>query len=51
VGANIGQDAVYPSAFVDREGKPLSGANRYVLHFDKGQIAPRAFFANVEFHF
>jgi hypothetical protein len=40
LGANLTQDAVYPSAFVDAEGKPLSGANRYVLHFDKGAEPP-----------
>jgi hypothetical protein len=39
-GANIAVDAVYPSAFVDADGKPLDGANRYVLHFDKGQAPP-----------
>ena len=33
-------DVVYPTAFVDGDGKPLDGANRYVLHFDKGQTPP-----------
>jgi len=40
LGANLAADAVYPSAFVDGEGKPLSGANKYVLHFDKGEEPP-----------
>jgi hypothetical protein len=40
LGANLPADAVYPSAFVDGDGKPLNGANRYVLHFDKGQTPP-----------
>jgi len=40
LGANIAQDAIYPNAFVDNEGKPLNGANRYVLHFDKGDMPP-----------
>lgn len=40
LGANLAEDAVYPVAFVDGEGKELSGANRYVLHFDKGQTPP-----------
>ena len=40
LGANEPKDAVYPSAFVDGEGKPLSGANKYVLHFDKGEEPP-----------
>ena len=39
LGANLPQDAVYPSAFVDGDGKPLNGANRYVMHFDKGADA------------
>jgi hypothetical protein len=40
LGANIPADAIYPSAFIDGDGKPLSGANRYVMHFDKGQTPP-----------
>lgn len=40
LGANLPADAVYPSAFVDGAGTALSGANRYVLHFDKGQTPP-----------
>lgn len=50
MGANIVQDAVYPSAFVDREGNPLSGANRYVLHFDKEQMPPSQRFLVAERH-
>ena len=34
------QDVVYPTAFKDGRGKPLDGANRYVLHFDAGQTPP-----------
>ena len=33
-------DVVYPTAFIDGDGKPLDGANRYVLHFGKGQTPP-----------
>lgn len=40
LGANLPQDAVYPSAVVDGEGKPLDGANKYVIHFDKGALPP-----------
>jgi hypothetical protein len=40
LGANLPADAIYPFAFVDGDGKPLSGANRYVVHFDKGQTPP-----------
>jgi hypothetical protein len=34
------QDVVYPTAFNDGDSKPLDAANRYVLHFDKGQTPP-----------
>ena len=40
LGANLSADAVYPTTYVDAEGKPLNGANHYVLHFDKGQTPP-----------
>ncbi len=40
LGANLPQDAVYPSAFVDADEKPFDGANRYVIHFDKGSTPP-----------
>jgi hypothetical protein len=33
-------DIAYPTAFDDGDGKPLDGANRYVMHFDKGQTPP-----------
>lgn len=40
LGANRPQDAVYPTSEVDAVGRPYDGANRYVLHFDKGQFPP-----------
>jgi DNA sulfur modification protein DndE len=40
LGANLPEDAVYPLARVDGEGKPLSGINRYVIHFDKKDLPP-----------
>ncbi|MDW3688419.1 DUF1254 domain-containing protein [Cupriavidus sp. CV2] len=40
LGANLPADALYPSTRVDAAGKPLNGANRYVLHFNKGQMPP-----------
>ena len=33
-------DIAYPTAFDDGDNKPLDAANRYVLHFDKGQTPP-----------
>jgi hypothetical protein len=40
LGANRPQDAVYPTSEVDVDGKPYSGANKYVMHIDKGQMPP-----------
>ncbi|MGH7380799.1 MAG: DUF1254 domain-containing protein [Candidatus Methylomirabilales bacterium] len=40
LGANRPQDAVYPTSEVDVEGKPYDGANKYVMHFAKGQTPP-----------
>ena len=34
------EDVLYPTAFVDGDGKTLDGTNRYLLHFDKGQTPP-----------
>jgi hypothetical protein len=40
LGANRPQDAVYPTSEADADGQPYSGANRYVLHFPRGQTPP-----------
>ncbi|SIO22113.1 Uncharacterized conserved protein [Singulisphaera sp. GP187] len=40
LGANLPDDAIYPHAKVDSDGKPLSGANRYTIHFPRGQLPP-----------
>ena len=40
LGANLPEDAVYPSVYVDADGKPLDAANRYVIHFSKDQTPP-----------
>ncbi|WP_371366665.1 DUF1254 domain-containing protein [Pseudomonas sp. QL9] len=40
LGANLPEDAIYPNAFTDADGKPFSGGNAYVLRFDKGQLPP-----------
>ena len=39
-GANLPEDASYPTTFVDGEGKPLIGTNRYILHFAEGLTPP-----------
>lgn len=40
LGALPAEDCVYPSAFVDEDGRPLDGANDYVIHFEEGQTFP-----------
>jgi hypothetical protein len=39
-GSNEPKDAVYPFTKVDAEGRPLNGANKYVLRFAKGDTPP-----------
>lgn len=38
--SNLEQDAVYPFAEVDGDGKPLTGANKYTVTFGAGQLPP-----------
>ena len=40
LGANLPEDAIYPLNLADDTGKPLDGANNYIIHFDKGQTPP-----------
>jgi hypothetical protein len=40
LGANLPEDAIYPLNIGDANGKPLEGANQYVLHFAKGEAPP-----------
>ena len=40
LGANRPQDAVYPTSEEDAEGKAYDGTNKYVMHFDKGEMPP-----------
>lgn len=40
LGANLPQDAVYPTTSVDSSGRTLTGTEKYVIHFDKGQLPP-----------
>jgi hypothetical protein len=35
LGANLPEDAIYKLNFAEDTGKPLDGANAYVLHFEK----------------
>ena len=40
LGANLAEDAIYPLNLGDADGKPLDGANRYVLRFEKAATPP-----------
>jgi|SRR5579871_1103239 len=40
LGANLPEDAIYPLNLADATGRPLDGANKYALHFDKGDTPP-----------
>lgn len=40
LGANLPEDAIYPMNLGDQTGRPLDGANKYVLHFDKATLPP-----------
>ena len=40
LGANLPEDAIYPSARLDAGGKPLDGSHRYRIHFKPAQRPP-----------
>jgi DNA sulfur modification protein DndE len=40
VGGNLPADAFYPIGRFDADGKPLTGASRYVVHFTKANLPP-----------
>jgi hypothetical protein len=39
-GWNRAEDAIYPLARTDGEGRTLNGGNKYVLHFPNGELPP-----------
>ncbi|WP_263975286.1 beta-ketoacyl synthase N-terminal-like domain-containing protein [Leptolyngbya sp. 7M] len=46
LGANVIEDAIYPTVFTDEDGQPLHSDKQYVLHFEPDQIPPvRAFWS------
>jgi hypothetical protein len=47
LGGNLPADAYYPIAQVDAQGKPLTGAHAYVMHFAKGDAPPVSAFWSV----
>ena len=40
LGANQAEDAVYPLNVADANGKPVTGENKYVMHFSKAELPP-----------
>jgi hypothetical protein len=44
LGANLPEDAMYPSTTQDEHGDTLMGGNRYVLRFEKDQLPPAGAF-------
>ena len=40
LGANVPEDAIYPMNLGDESGKPLDGANKYTMTFEKGAMPP-----------
>jgi len=49
-GANVPEEIMYPNCRVDADGKPLDGASKYVLRFDKGATPPVAVFWNMSMY-
>jgi hypothetical protein len=47
LGANLPEDAIYPINLADQTGKPLDGANKYTLHFEKSDLPPANAFWSV----
>jgi hypothetical protein len=47
LGANLPEDAVYPLCVADSEGKPMNGANNYVMHFAKEELPPASAFWSI----
>jgi len=40
LGANLPEDAIYPSTYVDSEGMSLDGSNKYVIHITVEDLPP-----------
>lgn len=47
LGANQPEDAIYPLVNADADGRPLTGDNGYVIHFDADELPPVAAFWSV----
>ncbi len=40
LGADLREDTIYPTSYLDADGNPYDSANKYVMRFEKGQISP-----------
>jgi hypothetical protein len=40
LGADMQEDTIYPTAYVDGDGTPLDSANKYTMHYEKDQFQP-----------
>jgi hypothetical protein len=49
-GANVPEEILYPNTRVDDKGEPLTGATKYVLHFDKDKLPPVSVFWNMSMY-
>ena len=49
-GANLPEEILYPNTRVDDQGASLSGANKYVLRFDKDKLPPVSVFWNMSMY-
>jgi hypothetical protein len=47
LGANVPEDAVYPFNLGDEAGKPLDGASKYTVTFEKGASPPTQAFWSI----
>jgi hypothetical protein len=46
LGANVSEDAIYPTTLTDSDGKPYESGKKYVIQFPKGRLPPvRAFWS------
>jgi hypothetical protein len=47
LGAKLSDQVMHPNTAVDDKGEPLTGVQKYVLHFAKDQLPPLSVFWNL----
>jgi hypothetical protein len=40
LGADLREDTIYPTSYVDADGNPYDSAHKYVMRFENGQLPP-----------